>query len=271
MRRVFCSTGALLGRPNGRNFYLLKDYIRSLQCDAYEMMMYDSWYDRADELAHFLSSLSVEIPVWHCEKRIGEKFSLHGPGDWEEALEKFRLNCQLAHFMGAGKMVLHLWDGPVSDSHMENNLSIYPRLLKIAEAHGVTLMVENVVCAQKDPFTHWAELKALCPDAPFILDTKMAAFHQQLDSVYDPEFQPYWQNNIRHLHINDYAGGYKDWENLKTLPVGNGGVDFERFFAHLSFVRYAGDYTVEATAFLPDGSIRLDDLNKTFAYIRSHI
>lgn len=256
--------------PNGRNFYLVKDCVGKLQCDAYEFMMYDSWYPQVEELANFLSSLPIEIPHWHCEKRIGELFSLRRPGDWESAMQKFEINCELAAFLHAEDMVLHLWDGPVSDQHFENNLEIFPRLRETARRHGLELLVENVVCNCRDPLTHWAELREKYPDILLIFDTKMAAFHHQMDSVYTPEFLPYWKNHIRHLHINDYGGGYMDWQNLKTLHIGKGHVDFDRFFEYLHTVGYQGDYTVEATSFIPDGVIRINDLNETFAYIRAH-
>ena len=271
MHRVICSTGALLGMPNGRNFYLVRECVDKLRCDAYEFMMYDTWYPRAEELAKFLASLPVEIPYWHCEKRIGEQFSLRRPGDWEEALQKFELNCQLAVFLGAKQMVLHLWDGPVSDQHFQNNLEIYPLLLKIAQKHSITLLVENVVCNCGDPLAHWQTLRDQYPDVRFVFDTKMAAFHGQMEAIYQPDFRPCWENHIRHLHINDYGGGYMDWQNLKTLHVGKGNVDFCRFFSFLKTLPYSGDFTVEATSFVPDGVIRCDDLNRTFDYIREHM
>ena len=54
-------------------------------------------------------------------------------------------------------MVLHLWNGVISDSHFENNLKAWPDLNEAAEKHGLTLLVENVVCHQ-DPMSHWVEL-----------------------------------------------------------------------------------------------------------------
>lgn len=35
MRRVLCSTGALVGRPNGRDFRLLTGLADRLQCDGF--------------------------------------------------------------------------------------------------------------------------------------------------------------------------------------------------------------------------------------------
>lgn len=271
MHQIICSTGALFGIPNGRNYRLLADCVDKLRCDGYEFMFYSTWYDQIDQVASFLSGLGIPIPLWHCEKHIGEKLSLRGEGDWDEAFRQFEEDCQLAVYLGARRMVIHLWDGLTSDQHFQNNLDAYPLLLARAQRHGMELMVENVVCNHGDPMTHWQQLHALDADVRFTLDTKMAAFHRQMDLLYEKEYAWLWQGPIRHLHVNDYHGGYLDWPSLHTLHIGQGDVDFEKFFAFLPTVHYQGDYTVEATSFLPDGVIHCDDLNRTFDFIRSHI
>jgi len=245
--------------------------MEKLTCDGYEFMMYDSWYEQADEIAAMLRGLSVSIPVMHCEKHIGELLAKNAPGDLETAQEQFEVNCQMASFLGAGRMVLHLWNGMISDRYIENNLVAYPWLRKMAAKHGIDLMVENVVCNQRDPMSHWRELLQLDGNAHFTFDTKMAAFHGQMEDIYAPENRFLWeQRHIRHLHINDYSGGYMDWGNLRTLHVGQGNLDFGRLFTFLKAVKYSGDYTVEATAFDQQGEIHLDELNQTFARIRAY-
>ena len=272
MRRVLCSTGALIGRPNGRNYRLLAGCRETLRCDGLEFMMYDSWYDQVEALARFLKDLGLPIPVMHCEKSVGEALS-QGPGEgWDQAMERFQINCQLASFLGADRLVTHLWNGVPSDTHFAWHLSAYPRLKAMAERHGLDLLIENVVCSQSDPLTRWQEILAADPQAHFVFDTKMAAFHGQLESHYAPENRFLWTDgHIRHLHVNDYGGGYMDWKRLGTLHPGKGIVDFERLFSFLASLPYAGDYTVEATSFLPDGVIHWQDLNRTFAFIRAHI
>ena len=106
----------------------------------------------------------------------------------------------------------------------------------------------------------------------FTFDTKMAAFHGQMEEIYAKENRFLWEKgHIHHLHINDYGGGYMDWSNLRTLHVGQGIIDFERLFSFLKEIRYTGDYTVEATAFDQRGIIHLDELNETFARIRAYL
>ena len=58
MAEILCSTGALIGRPNGRKYELLKDLVPLLTCDGLEFMMYDSWYDQTEALARFLKDLN---------------------------------------------------------------------------------------------------------------------------------------------------------------------------------------------------------------------
>ena len=97
----------------------------------------------------------------------------------------------------------------------------------------------------------------------------MAAFHEQLDLLYEPEYEWLWKEGyIQHYHVNDYAGGYMDWQNLRTLPIGNGHVDFERFFGFIRAIDYQGTFTVESTAFGADGMVDVEMLNKQFVYIR---
>ncbi len=272
MARIICSTGALIGRANGRDYRLIAPCVDQLQCDAYEFMLYESWYDQLDAIAAFLKHLSIDIPVMHCEKKIGESISKNGPGDWEGAKEKFLINCQMASLLGVRKMVMHLWDGLTSDRYIENNLNAFGWLQKTAKEYGIDLMVENVVCVHQDPLAHWKKLKEMYPDIHFTFDTKMAAFHQQIPDICGEEYRWLWQNHhIAHIHMNDYEGGYKDWEHLKTLHIGRGHIDFEKLIQFIRQAGYPGDYTVEATSFVPDGIIRCHELNETFSRLRGYL
>ncbi len=262
--RLLCSTGALIGRPNGRDWRLLSPCRERLSADGLEFMMYDTWYGQWEDIAAFLGSLGMEIPVFHCEKTIGEAISL---GQTDDAMERFTVNCRMAARIGASLMVMHLWDGKASDTRMDRNLSLYPRLRETAEKHGLTLTVENVVCSLLDPLTHWREILNRHPDARFTFDTKMAAFHGQIDAMYREENRDLW-GHIAHLHLNDYAGGYRDWNSLRTLHPGDGQVDFQALFAFLTRIGYHGDCTAEATSFLPDGEIRWDRMNESLNRLR---
>ena len=117
MNQILCSTGALIGIPNGRDYRLLEKLSGKLNCDGYEFMMYSSWYGKEEEIADFLKQSGLNIPVMHCEKHIGECISRNEEGDLAEAIWKFRKNCEVARKIGARKLVIHLWDGQISDHY----------------------------------------------------------------------------------------------------------------------------------------------------------
>lgn len=265
--RILCSTGALIGRPNGRDFTLLMDCKNHIQCDGFEFMMYDSWYDKTNVLCRFMEGFDAPIPVFHVEKSVGECISRNEDGDTERALSLFAVNCAMANAFGAEKLVLHLWNGLHSDKDIAHNIAVYPYLREIADKHGLLLTVENVVCNHADPMTHLLSLHQTYPDIAFTFDTKMAAFHSQLPLLFEAEYQPLIPH-IRHFHINDYGGGHMDWANLRTLAIGVGHIDFAPLFAHLNTVGYTGDFTVEATAFDEHGVIHFDTVNQSILAMR---
>lgn len=271
MHQILCSTGALIGRPNGRDYRLLRQFCPQLDCDGFEFIFYDSWYQEAEQLTAFLKEQRLNIPVMHCEKSLAEHISAGGREELNEAFRLFEINCRLAETIGADKMVLHLWNGKISDTHFENNLKAYPALREKAEKHGITLLVENVVCLQ-DPMSHWVELYRHYPDIRFVFDTKMADFHRQLELLYAPEYEWLWrENHILHYHVNDYGGEYMDWSNLKVLMLNKGHIDFDRFFRFTRKTGYTGDYTFEGTGFDHTGQVRIGDLNDQFALARKYL
>ena len=265
MNRVLCSTGAIITRRNGRDYGLLREIVPHLDCDGLEFMMYESWHDRTDALKAVLSGF--DVPVFHMTKQIGQWIS---EGSMADAEVMFREDCELARTFGSELLVLHLWSGQASDQHIERNIAAYPLLRRIAEEYGLLLTVENVLCNTRDPMTHMKTLAGAYPDIAFTFDTKMAAFHSQLEALYAPE-NAWLLPHIRHFHINDYAGGHMDWANMSVKQLGQGKIDFDRFFAFVRGMGYQGDCTCEATAVNEDGTIRYDDMNASLRRIRQEV
>ena len=272
MRRILCSTGALLGRPNGRDFRLLEQLAPQLHCHGYELMIYQDWYTREAELLSFLQSAGLTIPVIHCQKDIGMELAYGESERTAQAFRDFTLNCRIAAAAGAEKLVLHLWSGRISDQHIDNNLAAYPQLSRIAGDHGLALTIENVVCNQQEPMTHMKTLAALHPDVRFTFDTKNAAFHSQLEALYQPE-HAWLRERVTHYHVNDYNGGHMEWDRLlgQVMPIGAGRIDFDRFFDHVKRSGYTGDFTVEATAFDQTGAVDMEMLNGQFERIAAAV
>ncbi|MCD7823688.1 MAG: sugar phosphate isomerase/epimerase [Oscillospiraceae bacterium] len=268
---ILCSTGALIGRPNRRDYTLLRDIAPKLGCDGFELMIYPDWYLIYGKLIDFTHEIGINIPVIHCEKSIGELLSSGNGEDLNTAMRNFRLNCEIAKGVGAEKLVLHLWNGLVSDSHIENNFAGYRYLREISDEYGLALLVENVVCNVSNPMQRCYELHETYPDAEFVFDTKMAAFHCQEEKLYDDE-NAWLQDSIRHYHVNDYGGGYMDWSNLRVLPIGDGRVDFDKFFSYIKRKNHKDfTFTVESTAFDKTGVVHTEILNRCFDTIRKYL
>ena len=272
MKEILCSTGAIIGGANKRYYKILDEFSKKLSCDGFELMIYRAWYENIEDVVDDIRKMSLNIPVIHCDKHIGEMISIYEEGNLESAISLFEINCQVAADIGASKMVMHLWGGLPSDQNIKNNISTFAILDKIAKKHGIILTVENVVCNREEPMSHLLELYKTYPDIAFTLDTKMAAFHNQIDMIYEKEWSWMWEGgHIKHLHINDYKGGYKDWQNLKTLHIGEGKVDFDKFFNFVNEVEYSGDFTIEATSFNKDGEVDFDKINNSINIIKSYI
>ena len=273
MSKILCSTGAIIGNPSAGNFELLKKLSKELSCDGFEFIiefhMYEAGYEDVEKQKRLLKELDLCIPVVHCDKIVGEYISIGGEEKTAEAYRLFEINCDFAKDIGAEKLVLHLWGGRASDGQIQNNIAAYPRLREIAKEYGLDLLIENVVCNTENPMKHLCELWTAYPDIHFLFDTKMAAFHEELELLYEKEYDWLWkEGHIRHYHVNDYAGGYMDWANLSALPVGTGKLDFERFFAFLKSTGYDGDITTEGVAFDEERNVDVELLNRQFEYIR---
>ena len=263
MSRILCSTGAIIAKANNRDYSLLAGIMPHLRCDGLEFMMYQSWHGSHEE--GLLRALApYDVPVFHMTKQIGQWIS---EGNMTDAEAMFRQDCALAKAMGARLLVLHLWSGQASDQHIGRNIAAYPALLVVAEKHGLTLTVENVLCNTVDPMTHMKALAEAYPDIRFTFDTKMAAFHTQLDALYRTE-NAWLIPHIVHFHVNDYAGGHIDWANMSAKALGKGHIDFDRFFAFVRGMGYTGDLTCEASALNPDGSVRFDEMNASLGRMK---
>lgn len=264
MHRVYVSTGAFTGRANGRNFRLIPGLAKNLSCDGFELMFDENWYGEERELIGLLQGSGLTFPTLHCDKKIGEYLAEER---FDEAFRRFDINCNTAKTLGAGLLVLHLWNGMISDSNIGANFSAYPRLCEIAQEYGVILTVENVLAHGGSPLGLWHKLRETSPDALFTYDTKMAEFDGENALAFVGKNLELWKN-VRHLHINDRTGGYRDWTSIRSLNIGAGTVDFEHVFRGLKEVGYAGDFTVEANAFRSDGSLDFEGLQGSVESVR---
>lgn len=270
IKGVLCSTGAMITRFNGRDPRLLRGFFPKLDADGIEFMVYPSWDEELWENVAAVKSISRDVgmrtPVLHMDKRIGELLSLGSDDEIREAGERFKNNLRIANDLGAELAVLHLWGGKASDYHIARNFSVLGDYMDLAEKAGVTLTVENVVCASKTPLAHMRSIMDAYPEALFTVDTKMAEFHREMPETLREE--RLWDGRTRHLHVNDYGGGVKDFNDLRVLHMGDGHVDFPPFFDKIRAIGYSGWLTVESSSTLPDGTVDFIKLNRTLERVR---
>ncbi len=265
MKKILCSTGCFVGMPNNRDYHKIIEIAPRLNCDAFELMIYDTWYPYIDTVASDLKLSGIPFCTVHIEKHIGE---LIAQGDEEGALALFEVNCRVASEVKAKLLIMHIWNGNISDSRMDLCIKAYPKLNAIAKSYGLVLTIENVVCWNNTPMKNLHTLASVYHDIAFTFDTKMAQFHDELCSAFDEENKVLWQNNVKHIHVNDYAGGYMTWDKLRIPQISEGKVDFEWFFDKLKGYDYQGDFTLEAASLNKDGFIDIAGLNGSIKKVR---
>lgn len=291
MKKILCSTVALFPRTTPEKYAVLSDMADKLNCDGFEFMVDSTMYENVKKLIQIVRPLKLWIPVVHCQKSLGEalcgmkawfdetgyhEYTMNNEEDrivFANGIERFKINLELANAFGADKMVFHLWNGVVSDKNLSKNIERFGVLNDLAKSFKVELMIENVVCNNRNPLENMRRIHEAYQSTTFVFDTKMSEFHNQTMELFSTEWD--WllrERLISHMHINDYNGGYMDWGNLRTLPVGAGKIDFIGFFHKLAQYNYAGDFTVEATAVNKEtGEVDYGMLNTCFDRIRDFL
>lgn len=182
-------------------------------------MVDSTMYENVAKLIQMVKPLQLWIPVVHCHKSLGE--SLCGMKAWfdetgyheyrmideedratfENGIERFRENLEIANAFGADKMVLHLWNGIVSDKNISKSIERFGVLNELAKASHVELMIENVVCNNKNPLENMRRVHEVYRGATFVFDTKMSEFHNQsMELFYLSGTSCFVNSGITHAH-----------------------------------------------------------------------
>ena len=267
-RPLYVSSGAFIGRGNGFSPDGFFSVCREYDCDGFEFMTYRAWYPELDAMLERFRRSGVSFPTFHCDKMIGEGFSSGDADECRRALALFRENCRAAAKLGSRLLVFHLWNGLPSDKNIGRHIDALADLYAIASEYDLTLTVENVICADRDPLTHLASIAARYPAARFTFDTKMAAFHDQMGEICAPARRDI-ANRIAHVHLNDYGGTIRDFSDLRVLHLGEGRIDFAPFLSLLSEIGYSGAVTLECSCFSSlDGSWKPEKMKASLSAAR---
>ena len=281
-RKLYISTGTLVGRENGYDYLGALEEIGRL-CDAgyadgLELMMLRFYYDKIETVSDAVRGCGVHAGTIHCEKDVGTLISdaavldMEGKADEAEAVytkaeELFRLNCAAAERIGIDRMVLHLWGGFSSDKNIGYNISKFSGLSRIAQENGVRILVENIPSNTADPLTNWRRLFPELANGGLIFDTRFGKLHEQTDDILtDQEISA----KIEHIHISDFGGVYRDFSALRPiLHPGEGKIDFIHVAHLLDHIGYSGTITLESPVM--EGSERnIPKLKETLSFIRNN-
>jgi len=278
-RKLYISTGTMVGRKNGYNYTRALSEIGKFMdkglCCGLELMMLEHYYDKADDVVDAVMMSGVPAPIIHCEKEIGTMLSdaagcvAEGDSGTAEMLyfkvkELFRMNCSIGEKIGAERMVLHLWGGRKSDSHVEYNIENLPELISIAEGYGIRMLIENIPSNTWDPRSNWHKLLSRLGNGGLIFDTRFGKLHEQIFEILsDRELT----DKIEHIHISDFAGTYRDFAGLRPiLHPGEGSVNFDEVSALLDGFGYSGTITLESPV-MEDESLNINKLENTLKFL----
>ncbi len=266
MNEILLSTGAFVGRVNGRNHKLIIDYAGQINCDGFEFLMYPDYYEKLTTILADFKTAQINFPVVHFDKAVGDLLNIPDNESLSKALDLFKKNCELAQKIGAEKFVLHAWGVPNSDEFVE---TIYERVghcLEIAKAFKLDMLVENIFCKRMSPLRHLNNLAELFPSVGFTMDTRSAQFHGELLETCESSL---WAKSIRHVHINDYNGGYMDWSATYPIPQPSfGKIDWAMFFSKLKEKDYKSSLTLEAPSMIESG-VYVKTLNNSLEFIKN--
>lgn len=259
--RILCSTGAVTFYPTRADHRLVAE-ARALPVTAFELSIYSNWLDEPDGVAEHLARLDMAFETAHAEKAIGARLS---EGD-ESGVERLEANARLAARLGARLLVLHLWELPTGDRHLERNLGLLPACADAAEAHGLTLAVETIPCSFGSPLANVARAVEREPRCVAVLDTEFLALHGELEAATEAGLP------VGHVHLKDFAGSIRRGDpRRRYLLPGEGRLDLDGFLTRLRAQGYADAVTLEASAVGPDGELdraRLAEIAETLRRLK---
>ena len=271
MNKLFCSTGALIGRVNQFDYSQIEKCLPKLYesnvIDGTEFMMIPYYYDNIDKIIKAIRNCEVPCPIIHCEKDIGVLLSEVEETATQKALDLLKINCELGSTIGAKSMVFHLWGGLKSDRQIEYNISKFSKILEIVRGYDLNLLIENIPCTTYSGLENWRRLYSFLPNIGFVFDSRFGAFHDEITEILN---EPIWEY-IKHIHISDYSSYPKDFSKIRPiLHPGEGVICFESLFEGIKKNNFDGSVTLESPVMIPDG-IDFEKLKKSLIYLKNNL
>jgi sugar phosphate isomerase/epimerase len=258
--RGLASTGLVTRFPEAADHAAIVEWCPSLDVDGLELSISRVW--DADRVAHDLGSAGLRFQTAHLDKRIGSELI----EDAAPALAQLDNDCRLAASLGATLVVLHLWELPVGDRRLHENLALLPACLDVADAAGVTLTVETIPCSAGSPLENVHRALDADDRCRVTLDTEFLAYHGQLDDALADDVL--WEH-VAHVHVKDYGGGLRDASDRRRYLIpGEGTIDFDALFGTLGERGYDGALTLEVSSVTAAGRVDEQRFRAAEAWLR---
>ena len=271
MSKIYCSTGALVGRVNNNDYSLIIKHLPNLKekglIDGAEFMFAHCFYDQLDDIYNTIFNKGIDFDVIHCDKEIGIMLSECDDSISEQALALLKINCEFGKKIGAKKGVFHLWGSTKSDSRIEYNISVLPRIIEIFNQYEIMLLIENIPCTCHSCLQNWIEIQKSFPDINFIFDTRFGAFHDEINATLSSDIF----GKVKHIHISDYSSFPKDFSKIRPiLHPREGVIDFDKLFNGLKEASYHESFTLESPVMSEKG-IDIEKLEKSLIYLNEQV
>jgi len=259
--RGLASTGLVTRFPDAPAHEPIVEWCPRLDADGLELSISRIW--DAGRVEHDLAAAGLRFATAHVDKRIGAEL-LEDAG---AALAQLASDCRLAASLGAKLVVLHLWELPVGDRRLDENLALLPACLDAAEEAGVTLTVETIPCSVGSPVENVKRALDADERCRVTLDTEFLAHHGQLEAALADD--DLWEA-VAHVHVKDYGGGLRDPAGKRSYLIpGEGSIAFERVFETVRNRRYEGALTLEVSAVTPSGRVDVQRFREAEAWLTS--
>jgi sugar phosphate isomerase/epimerase len=255
------STGLVNRFPDAAPHEAIAQWFPRLDVGGFELGIGRVWV--AARVEHDLRAAGLRFATAHVDKRIGAELL----DDASSALAELERNCRLAAALGATIVVLHLWELPVGDRRLDENLALLPACLDVAEAAGVTLAVETIPCSVGSPLENVRRAVDRDDRCRVTLDTEFLARHGEVQAALSDD--ALWER-VAHIHVKDYAGSLRDRNGARRyLLPGEGTIDFPAVFSTLRRRGYEGALTLEVSAVTAAGNVDEQRFRQAEAWLAS--
>ena len=253
------STGLVNRFPDAAPHDAIAEWLPRLAVDGFALAIGHTW--DLPRVEDDLGALGLTFVTAHADKRIGSVLV----DEPRQALATLETNCRLAATLGATIVVLHLWELPLGDRRLDENLVLLADCLDIADACDVTLTVETIPASVGSPLAN--VYRALESDSRCraTLDTEFLALHNELEAALEDD--ALWAC-VSHVHVKDFDGTLRDRKGARRYLIpGEGTIDFEAVFDALRRYRYESALTLEVSAVTADGRIDANRLREAEAWL----